>query len=216
MARHAQVAPLVRGRGRPPRNESGFLEAAQAVFAEFGFEGASMDQLAAAANTTRPTLYSRFGSKEALYERIVRDAADVFATSILRSYDVPSELSVHDTVNRTVTAWFGYLSTEPHVLTLLFAPDRSPTAQRIAEEVEDRIISGLSDSIERTLARSGRSGGVRARFVASMVFGAVLYGARENARGSGLSTEQATSLASSFLYAAYVHLDPLVLDDANH
>lgn len=43
------------------------LDAALEVFAERGFEGASMDQVAAAAGFTKGALYSNFDSKEELF-----------------------------------------------------------------------------------------------------------------------------------------------------
>ena len=166
-----------------------------------------MDVLAAAAKTTKPTLYARFGSKEQLYERIVRREADAFMTHILDSYDLPATLTVHETVERSVAAWFEYLDVHAGVLHLLFAPDRSAAAQEIAEEVEVRIITGLMQAIERTITSSGRSTPVGSRFLASMVFGATLQATRDNIRTGELTTPDAVALATSFLYAGYVHVD---------
>jgi AcrR family transcriptional regulator len=47
------------------------LYAAKEVFLEHGFERASMDQVAARAQTSKRTLYAHFASKEALYLAIV-------------------------------------------------------------------------------------------------------------------------------------------------
>src|SRR5215472_4624023 len=48
------------------------LDAACAVFAAEGFEGATMEAIAARAGTTKPTLYARFGPKEKLFAATVR------------------------------------------------------------------------------------------------------------------------------------------------
>jgi len=63
-------------RGRPPNERAGevearILEAAHRVFLQRGFEGASVDEIAAAARAGKPTIYARFASKEALFTEVV-------------------------------------------------------------------------------------------------------------------------------------------------
>ena len=58
--------------GRPDRADAGslghaILDAAEAAFLEAGFSGAKMEAIAAAAETTKQTLYARFGSKAGLF-----------------------------------------------------------------------------------------------------------------------------------------------------
>jgi AcrR family transcriptional regulator len=62
--------------GRPPRELAGqveerILQAAQSVFLERGFEGASMDEIAEEARAGKPTIYARFPQKEALFGAVV-------------------------------------------------------------------------------------------------------------------------------------------------
>ncbi|MFC6636812.1 helix-turn-helix domain-containing protein [Sulfitobacter sediminilitoris] len=47
------------------------LDAAIKVFAEAGFPGASMDEIARQAGLSKPTLYQYFTSKEALFEAMM-------------------------------------------------------------------------------------------------------------------------------------------------
>ena len=58
-----------KARTKVPRavREPQMLDAAVAVFAERGYHGASMDEIAAGAGVTKPMVYSYFGSKEDLY-----------------------------------------------------------------------------------------------------------------------------------------------------
>jgi len=60
-------APRRRGRPRDPARLARILEVAQEQFLEHGLEGTSLDRIAQAADTTRVTIYSYFGSKEALF-----------------------------------------------------------------------------------------------------------------------------------------------------
>ena len=193
--------------GRPPRDEEEFLDAALDVFARHGLEGASMDELAAAASSTKPTLYARFGSKDGLYERVVRREADAFVAYVLASYEQAEELSIREMTAKPMAAWFAYLDEHPAALDLLFAPDRSPAAQRTAQEIEDRIIDGLTAMMEAAMKRSRRRAPEQARFLAALVFGATLHASRLNRRSGLLSTDHAAALATSFIDAGQRGVD---------
>lgn len=62
------------GPGRPKDlgKRAAILEAAKRMFTQHGFDGASMDQIAAAAGVSKLTVYSHFGDKEALFAAAVR------------------------------------------------------------------------------------------------------------------------------------------------
>ena len=66
------------------------LEAAEAVFAEHGFEGASVESIAAKAEVAIATLYKLFGSKEAVFGALVEWRQDEFLLEVqtLASEDV--------------------------------------------------------------------------------------------------------------------------------
>jgi AcrR family transcriptional regulator len=62
--------------GRPPKERAGeveerVLDAARQVFLERGFEGASIDEIAKAARSGKPTIYARFANKRALFTAVV-------------------------------------------------------------------------------------------------------------------------------------------------
>src|ERR1700731_189480 len=71
--------PAARGSvrsGRPPREFAGqveerILKAARKVFLDRGFEGASIEEIADAARSGKPTIYARFPDKEALFAAAV-------------------------------------------------------------------------------------------------------------------------------------------------
>ncbi|SHN76775.1 TetR/AcrR family transcriptional regulator [Bradyrhizobium erythrophlei] len=62
--------------GRPPKEMEGeveerILDAAHKVFLERGFEGSSIDEIAVAARSGKPTIYARIGDKRALFTAVV-------------------------------------------------------------------------------------------------------------------------------------------------
>lgn len=64
--------------GRVPRalRERQLLDLGEELFAERGYGGASMDELARRAGVSKPVIYDLVGSKEELYRRCITRAAD--------------------------------------------------------------------------------------------------------------------------------------------
>ena len=87
-----QVEDFKHGRVPRPVRERQLLELAEALFAERGYAGASMDQLARRAGVTKPVVYELFGSKDGLFgacvdRSIERLAADI--STAVRAEDEP-------------------------------------------------------------------------------------------------------------------------------
>lgn len=55
------------GRPKDLAKRAAILEAAERMFLQHGYEGVSMDQIAAAAGVSKLTVYSHFGDKDALF-----------------------------------------------------------------------------------------------------------------------------------------------------
>jgi TetR/AcrR family transcriptional repressor of mexJK operon len=58
---------------RDQTKREAILRAATRVFLDEGYDGASMDAIASRAGVSKATVYGHFGSKEALFEAIIRD-----------------------------------------------------------------------------------------------------------------------------------------------
>lgn len=67
-----KAKPGAPGRPKDPVKGAAILEAAKRLFVEQGFEGASMDQIAAEAGVSKLTVYSHFGDKETLFAEVCR------------------------------------------------------------------------------------------------------------------------------------------------
>jgi AcrR family transcriptional regulator len=76
MARSQTPTPIPRpqrGRPRDPERVRRILETAQRHFNEHGLERANVEAIAADAGVSKMTVYSNFGSKEGLFQAVVRD-----------------------------------------------------------------------------------------------------------------------------------------------
>ena len=60
------------------RKERDILQHAEIQFAQFGFQGASLENIAVAAGISRHNLLYYFPSKEALYQRVLDDVLNAW------------------------------------------------------------------------------------------------------------------------------------------
>ncbi len=85
------VVPPRRAR-RATRDQ--ILEAATQIFVESGFDGASVDEIAARSGVSKPTVYSYFDSKEKLFVAILNGVCDRFADLIFEPGTDTEDLDV--------------------------------------------------------------------------------------------------------------------------
>ncbi len=92
--------------------------AATDVFAERGYRGASIDEIARRSGVTPPVLYDHFASKQALYrsllERHFAELRQVWRENFVGE-DPPGER-----VARSFDAWFAYVEAHPFAGRMLF------------------------------------------------------------------------------------------------
>jgi TetR/AcrR family transcriptional regulator len=69
----AAVPPSVPATRIQKKNRAAILDAALGVFAQHGFRGATVDQIAAAAGLSKPNLLYYFPSKEAMHEALLAE-----------------------------------------------------------------------------------------------------------------------------------------------
>lgn len=188
-------------------SDESLLEAARAEFAASGYSAASMDDIAASAGTTKPTLYARFGGKSELYEISVRERAQALLNHLFASYEGAGELPVADMINAATRSYFDFFAEHPEDFDLLFAPDRSRPATDLADEILDRIIGGITGLVERVLQRSGRVAPHQARLIAAMMVGVAHHALRQATHDEGIDRDNAVRLATSFVDAAVRGLD---------
>jgi len=126
------------------RNEAAILAAAERVFAERGFKGASMSEIAAAARMPKPNLHYYFGTKEALYRAVLTD--------ILETWLGEANAFVPD--GDPATALAGYVRAK-----MRWSRERPHASRVFANEViHGALFIGqyLSDDLRRRVEEKGR------------------------------------------------------------
>src|SRR3712207_1025596 len=98
-------------------------EVAMEVFADKGYEGTSIGEIARAADITRPVVYDHFRDKKELYLWLLereRNRAVEHVTARLKA-DAPTDVRIW----RTIDAFFNYAEEHPFAWRMLFRESRS-------------------------------------------------------------------------------------------
>jgi TetR/AcrR family transcriptional regulator len=87
------------------RNQAKILKAAEAVFAEKGFDGATTSEIAERAGVPKPNVHYYFGTKQQLYDRIIANILEVWldAMDVIQPGAEPAE-ALGEYVRRKVRA----------------------------------------------------------------------------------------------------------------
>lgn len=158
------------------------LESASEVFAEKGYDGARVDELAHAAGVNKATLYYQIGDKEALYhavlERVFRRTADEIEAAVQGSSDPEEQLRRFITVFAEATGNSRYMS--PILLREIASGGRNLPEQAVQQM--GRILGALSATLENGIQR-GVFRPVNSFMVHMMIVGSLnLYAANEPIR----------------------------------
>jgi AcrR family transcriptional regulator len=194
--------PSRRSRGNRPSDDS-LLDAACAVFHESGFDAASMEAIAERADSTKPTLYAHFGSKDQLYRACLRREADRLQRWLYATYESAAGLPVTEEVRADMLALFDYAAAHAAGFGILFDDARSGPNTAVRDQLVEGICGRIAERIRAGFIRhAGVDPRLSADVLAAMVVGLAVHGAREALRLSCDITaagELATAVAATAL-----------------
>ena len=118
---------------RPPTNdtEERLLDAALTLFAEKGYEAASVREIIEATRVTRPVLYYYCSSKEDLFKRLVHWKHDEAYQELAKT--VTETKGFTNRLRAIMRGSFAFCATDPRVPRLMFQTHFGPTIPGIAE-----------------------------------------------------------------------------------
>jgi AcrR family transcriptional regulator len=192
-------------------SDEDMLDAASAIFAKEGFRAATMEEIAARAKSTKPTLYAHFGSKEELYRLCAERAADSLRGQLFQAYAEAADLSLERQVRAGMTAFFDYASTHSANFRLLFGADAVGAAGQAQQQLTAVTTSEIARRVRDFTERRGqRRWGISAELCASLIVGLTVEGARYALHAKALDATSAGDFTTHFTVAALRHLDPAV------
>ena len=151
------TSPLGSGRPSGPRLPAArrrrqLLDVAVAVFAERGFFGTSMEDVADAAGVTKPVLYQHFSSKRDLYLELLEDVGQQLVDAVLGA--VATAPGPREQVEAGFDAYFRFVARQTNAFRLLFGAGvrRDEQFADAVGRFEDTMAEAVAELIEADLA----------------------------------------------------------------
>ena len=134
--------PAKRQRLRPEVRRERLVEAATQVFAERGFEGARVEQIADAADVSPGLLYRHFEGKQELYTEILQLANRELMAHLTQA--AAPNLPTADRVRRGLDAFFTFVENHRQLWQMLMKDVLEPDIADIREEVTRRSVQAVA------------------------------------------------------------------------
>ena len=155
----AQSRPALPRAGRPrvrmtsaERREQ-LIDVAKSLFATNGFEGTSVEEIAATAQVSKPVVYEHFGGKEGLYAVVV----DRESRALLHS--IRTSLMVHagfrELIERGAMALLDYIDAEPDGFRILARDSTVGSSGGSFASILSDIAAKVEDLLARPFSRQG-------------------------------------------------------------
>lgn len=153
-AKSPVAKPAGPGRPKDLGKRAAILEAAKRMFTRCGFDGASMDQIAAEAGVSKLTVYSHFGDKETLFGAAVESHCE---TRLPPSLFEPAPGTPLRERLMTIARAFYAMITSPEAISghrMLCTPQvaGSPLSELFWEAGPHRVQTSFSALLERRIA----------------------------------------------------------------
>ncbi|WP_078307361.1 MULTISPECIES: TetR/AcrR family transcriptional regulator [unclassified Mycobacterium] len=183
---------------RPSDDE--LLDGARDVFAEHGYQAASMAEIARRASTTKPTLYAHFGSKEAMYSLVFQREAEAIQNHLFAVYENLPEGDVEGWVKTALDAGMSYVADNPTSFRVLVGTSEAGTPAAAAmRSMLDSFIDRIAQIVDDAVRRRGAIPALPTRTVAAMAVASGLEAARQGILVDGLSPAHAAELATAYI-----------------
>jgi AcrR family transcriptional regulator len=117
--------------------------AATEVFAERGYQGASMDEIARRSGVSPPVVYDHFSSKLDLHKRLLERTRDELLA--MWRDELAGEAPAAERIPRALDAWARYVESHPFAARMYFQePSGDPAARAVHEKVRGPARAALA------------------------------------------------------------------------
>jgi AcrR family transcriptional regulator len=135
--------PAPRRRLSAAQRRRQILGAAQEVFAQRGYHGSSLDEIAQASGTSKALIYEHFESKRELHETLLTE----HAAELFRRFEANAAAGAtgEERLRSGVDAFFGWVQERPDAWRALFRdaadPELSPIVERLQAQAAQAVVA---------------------------------------------------------------------------
>ena len=152
-----------------PDNRQSLLNEALRLFAERGYDAVGVQEIAAAAGVTKPTLYHYFGSKRGLLDALLAEGFDTLYANVAAAARYAGDLPL--TLTRVTAAYFAFARQHPTFyrlqLAMVFAPPESEAQQAVLRHNAQQQAL-LEDLFQQATAQHGNMRGRQRRYAVTL------------------------------------------------
>ncbi len=130
------------------RRKEDILQAARAVFAEYGWHRATVEAIAARAEVSKGTIYLYFESKEAILAELVLQALAQLTGELRQASDNRSLLHPEQKLAAMAQAYLAYAESAPDYFRLLTAYDGGNFQQGIPEDLQADLLAQSNQALD--------------------------------------------------------------------
>jgi TetR/AcrR family transcriptional regulator len=142
------------------------LNAAEAVFAEHGFDGARIDAIAAAAGYNKSLIFQYYGDKLALYAEVIRRAddqtramQDEALSRLMQTGQIADMAQLKELLGQYIGGYFDYLVEHPNIQRI-YMWEMAEGWQTFSKIISQRDLDDV-DQFEPVLTQLQRAGFLR-------------------------------------------------------
>lgn len=134
--------------GKDDEKRQRIVDAATALFSRYGYKRTSVELLATEAQLAKPTIYSYFTGKDAIFRAAIQSFCEgVLARAELASRsDAPIEKRIADMLVAKFTRYFELVQSSPHATELVGS--HSELGKDIVERTDERFLRLLVSTLE--------------------------------------------------------------------
>lgn len=132
------------------------IRAAQSVFARFGFKKTSMDDVARESEVSKATIYTHFGNKQSLWQKVVRAAVDEWQNAIFGKGR--GDQSIGEFLRTLFVRDYQFIRRMPLVQKLVVGIVLKPSNRDVATRFPTELRELIRERIEKLLEAGVKSG----------------------------------------------------------
>ena len=190
-------------------NRQNILKAALHLFYAKGYDAVGVQEIADAAQITKPTLYHYFGSKYGLLESLIADYYSDFSRELERAAAYEGDLPV--TLYRTAKIYFRLVTENKEfyklVMSMMYSGEESD-AYKASEGIrrhQHRLFTRLFEQASDVIGNmNGRQEQYAVTFIGFLNHYLLYWFSRDGRAGAPIRDEQAFSVVHQFLHGIYV------------